>query len=382
MSDIAAFDECYFGADHTGQVTVTSVDGGPGTGPGSAEAALDIEDVSALAPGAKIHVFQAPNMNGMFSALDTANAIAVADDASQVSTSWGLCEAALQQGAPGAQQVENEIFEQMAAQGQTVFAAAGDDGSDCLRLPRTRRPWRPTCRSIDPASQPYVTSVGGTTVTSASRAAAETVWNNGNNGGAGGGGISATWAMPPWQDAVAVPQSTANRACSNDPSGTADNFHVAGLATTLPAGTACRETPDVSALADPQTGPTIFYDGSWAQYRRHVVGRADVGRDARRDQRLRAGARPGARRRLRRSAALPGRVRLCRRLRGRVQRRHQRATTTTSASATGVDVPGCHGLRPGHRARHAARHQRQRRPGARGAAVRGGHGEPGARSRW
>ncbi len=124
----------------------------------------------------------------------------------------------------------------------------------------------PDLSVLDPASQPYVTSVGGTTVTDASQPPQETVWNNGNSGGAGGGGISATWAMPPWQDSVAVPQAAARRACSNDPSGSADNFHTAGLRTTLPAGTTCRETPDVSALADPQTGPTIFFDGSWAQY--------------------------------------------------------------------------------------------------------------------
>jgi hypothetical protein len=265
VSDIAAFDVCYFGADHAGQVTVTSVDGGPGTGPGSAEAALDIEDVSAMAPGAKIHVFQAPNINGMFSSLDTENAIAIAKDAGQVSTSWGLCEAALQQGAPGAQQVENEIFEQMAAQGQTVFAAAGDDGSDsCAYHGATAV--APDLSVLDPASQPYVTSVGGTTVTSASQPPLETVWNNGNSGGAGGGGISATWAMPSWQDSAAVPQAAAGRPCSDDPSGTADNFHVPLIPTTLPAGTACRQTPDVSAVADPQSGPTIFYNGSWAQY--------------------------------------------------------------------------------------------------------------------
>jgi hypothetical protein len=264
MSDVAAFDTCYFGADRTSQITVTSVDGGPGTGPGSGESALDIEDIAALAPGAKIHVFQAPNMSGMSSSLDNANAIAVADDASQVSTSWGLCEASLQQGAPGAQQVENEIFAQIAAQGQTVFAAAGDDGSDsCAGHAAT--PVAPNLSVLDPASQPYVTSVGGTTITSASQPPQETVWNNGSNGGAGGGGISAAWAMPSWQDSVAVPQTATTQACSNNPSGAADDYHVAGIPTTLPAGTTCRETPDVSALADPQTGVTIFVGGAWTQ---------------------------------------------------------------------------------------------------------------------
>jgi hypothetical protein len=264
LSDVAGFEQCYFGADLTSQITVTSVDGGPGTGPGVGEAALDIEDIAALAPGAKIHVFQAPNMNGMSSSLDTENAIAEADDAGQVSTSWGLCESALQQGAPGAQQVENEIFQQIAAQGQTVFAAAGDDGSDSCAGHSTT-PVAPGLSVLDPASQPYVTSVGGTTITSASQPPQETVWNNGNNGGAGGGGISAAWAMPPWQDSVAVSQTAADQACSNNPAGTADDYHVAGVPTTLPGGTSCREMPDVSALADPQTGVTILYDGSWTQ---------------------------------------------------------------------------------------------------------------------
>lgn len=263
-ADIATFDKCYFSADHTGQISVTSVDGGPGTGPGSGEAELDIEDVAALAPGAKIHVFQGPNMSNPFGPLDTWNAIAIADDANQISTSWGLCETDLQQGAPGVMQVENEIFEQTAAQGQSVFSASGDDGSDdCAGHSSVPAP--ADLSVDDPGSQPYVTSVGGTTITNPAEPPVETVWNAGNDGGAGGGGISQAWAMQSWQDSVAVPQTTANQACSNDPSGTADNFHLQGIPTVLPGGTTCREVPDVSALADPQTGPTVFLGGFWTQ---------------------------------------------------------------------------------------------------------------------
>lgn len=264
-SDISIFDKCYFGGtSHTSQITVTPVDGGPGTGYGSGEAALDVEDVSAIAPDADIHVFSGPNMDDPWGPLDTWNQIAIADDARQVSSSWGLCETEEQVGAPGVQEVENEIFEQTAAQGQTIFSSAGDDGSDDCAGHNTT----PTATDLsldDPASQPYVTSVGGTTIYDATEPPAETVWNNGNWGGAGGGGISETWAMPPWQSSVAVDQDTANQACSNDPSGTADEYHLAGDPTTLPSGTLCRETPDVSALADPQTGITIVYGGGWSQ---------------------------------------------------------------------------------------------------------------------
>jgi Pro-kumamolisin, activation domain/Fibronectin type III domain/IPT/TIG domain len=263
-SDVAVFDECYFGADHTSQLTDTLIDGGAGTGPGSGESALDIDNVSALAPAAKIHVFTGPNNNGEIGELDTWNAIAMADDARQVSSSWGLCETAEQEGAPGTLQVENEIFEQTAAQGQTIYASAGDDGSDdCAG--HASNPVATNLSVDDPASQPYVTSVGGTTITNATEPPAETVWNNGNAGGGAGGGISEAWAMPPWETATAVAQTASTEACSNDPAGTGDDFHLAGLGTTLPSGTLCREAPDVSALADPQTGYTIVFDGDWFQ---------------------------------------------------------------------------------------------------------------------
>ena len=219
-SDIQGFDECYFGSSHTSQLTVTSIDGGPGTGPGSGEAALDVEDASAIAPAADIHVFSGPNMDNPFGPLDTWNAIAVADDARQVTSSWGECETELQEGAPDVQQVENEIFEQTAAQGQTIFSAAGDDGSDDCAA-HASAPVAADLSVDDPASQPYVTSVGGTTILNPTEPPVETVWNNGTDGGAGGGGISETWAMPSWQTAVAVPQTTATEPCSNDPSGTA-----------------------------------------------------------------------------------------------------------------------------------------------------------------
>jgi hypothetical protein len=263
-SDIAQFDECYFGSSHTSQLTVTSVDGGPGTGPGSGEAALDVEDASAIAPGADIHVFSGPNMDDPFGPLDTWNAIAVADDAKQISSSWGICETALQVAEPGAEQVEDNIFEQTAAQGQSVFQAAGDDGSDtCAAHDAT--PVAADLSVMDPGG-PYVTLVGGTTVLDASTPPVETVWNNGTEWGAGGGGISEAYAEPTWQVGLVVPQTASDEYCSNDPSGTGDIAHLQGDPTTLPSGTLCREGPDVSALADPQTGYTIVYDGGWYQY--------------------------------------------------------------------------------------------------------------------
>ena len=56
----------------------------------------------------------------------------------------------------------------------------------------------------DPASQPYVTSVGGTSVTALGPAPTESTWNDQLHfaEGAGGGGISKTFAMPSFQKAA------------------------------------------------------------------------------------------------------------------------------------------------------------------------------------
>jgi subtilase family serine protease len=207
-SDVKAFDECYFRADHTSQITVRKLDGGAGTGEGSGEAALDVETVSAIAPAADIDVYEGPDTT--IGSLDVYDAMVVADNARVISTSWGLCESALQAGAPGTQAIENSIFMEAAAQGQSIFAAAGDDGSDdCAG--EDPSPVSPNLSVDDPGSQPYVVSVGGTTFLTRTEPPDETVWNDGNSGGAGGGGVSETWPRPTWQLDSRVPGVTDNR---------------------------------------------------------------------------------------------------------------------------------------------------------------------------
>jgi Pro-kumamolisin, activation domain/IPT/TIG domain/PASTA domain/Divergent InlB B-repeat domain len=273
-SDLETFDTCYFGAAQAasmlGRVTVKNVDGGQTAGPGFGEAILDLQDVSAFAPGASIDVYEAPN--NTFGSFD-AYAQIVNDDADQiVTTSWGLCEQAMQEGSPGIQQAENLIFQQAAAQGQTVFSAAGDEGSnDCNALDATF-PVSPVLSVEDPSSQPYVVAAGGTTMDNAIQPAAEHVWNDGAAWGAAGGGISESWPMPTWQLGSHVPGV-------NDPSAVsaAKHFEAADLgkpsfafcASDNPAGpaeTGCRELPDVSADSDEFTGGiTVFVDeyGGW-----------------------------------------------------------------------------------------------------------------------
>ncbi len=270
MSDLQTFDTCYFGASQAtsmlGRVHIVNVDGGQTAGPGGGEAILDVQDVSAFAPGANIDVYEAPN--NTFGSFDEYARIVNDNTDKIVTTSWGLCEQALQEGAPGTQQAENLIFQQAAAQGQTIFSAAGDEGSDDCNAFQTTSPVSPILSVDDPSSQPYVVAAGGTTIDNATQPATEHVWNDGAAWGAAGGGISESWPMPTWQLDSRVPGVINTGAVT-----AANSFEAADMgdpsyafcASDNPAGAVedgCRQLPDVSADADEFTGAvTIFVDG-------------------------------------------------------------------------------------------------------------------------
>ena len=223
-TDIEEFDTCYFGAAEAGQMagvkgvlagsrlSVTPVDGGeiqPGRASANDESTLDIEDVSAVAPGANIDVYEAPNTTS--GGLDEYSQIINKDVDQVITSSWGVCEQLAQVGEPGAQEAENLLFEQAASQGQTVLAAAGDTGNDECNEGRSVAP--PTGQNLlsalDPGTQPYVLSVGGTTIDDATQPPSEHVWDDGAQWGAGGGGISESWTMPSWQ--LLLANTPANR---------------------------------------------------------------------------------------------------------------------------------------------------------------------------
>ncbi|MHB1925457.1 MAG: S53 family peptidase, partial [Acidimicrobiales bacterium] len=225
-SDVAAFASCEGISGES--VSVVAVDGGAAVGAGTTEATADIEDLMSLAPGAAIVAYEGPNTtSGLY---DTYSAIISADRAQVVATSWGICEA---QNDPSLMQAENTLFEQAATQGQTILAASGDSGSqDCYGPPASSD----TSLAVDdPSSQPYVTGVGGTSLSSTSPRT-EAAWNS--DGGAGGGGISSVWPMPSWQTGAVTSQSS-------------------GLPCAAASGD-CRQVPDVSASADPNYGYLVY----------------------------------------------------------------------------------------------------------------------------
>jgi subtilase family serine protease len=259
-SDISVY-ETQFGLPNV-PLTNINVDGGPTSNSGAGEVELDIELQIALAPGTKgILVYNAPNSSP--GVADEYAKIASDNTADAISTSWGLCEGF---NDVNVRDSEFTSFEQMATQGQSIYAASGDSGAfDCLNEGNGSN------QVDDPASQIYMTGVGGTSlgVDPGSNPnpvyvnGEESVWNNGctssSCNGAGGGGVSRIWARPKYQTGPGVVSA----------------YSKSSPWCTQPAGTACREVPDVSLNADPQTGYAIFctdsdcggtFFGGWLQF--------------------------------------------------------------------------------------------------------------------
>src|SRR5262249_16874584 len=123
---------------------------------------------------------------------------------------------------------EAALFEQAAMEGKTIVASSGDSGSeDCYE--QTRGATRTSLAVDDPASQPFVTGVGGTTLQSVGPPATESVWNN--SVGAGGGGVSSIQDMPAFQSAAPSTLGVDSSSSCTTSSGT------------------CRAVPDVAANA-------------------------------------------------------------------------------------------------------------------------------------
>jgi hypothetical protein len=129
----------------------------------------------------------------------------------------------------------------------TVLAASCDSGSgDCDAQGVTAN----TAQAVnDPAAQPYVTGVGGTTLSTLT-GPVESAWNDAY--GSSGGGPSLSWDAPSFQTDAAA--SLGVDAAGEAQLGTCPAVALAAY---------CRLVPDVSADADPYTGYMVYYDGQW-----------------------------------------------------------------------------------------------------------------------
>ena len=216
-----------------------------------AEQTLDVESVHGLAPDAKVRFVAAASCQDP----DLADALAYIVNnhlASIVSNSWGDTE----DGATGIVDVYHLIFQAGAAEGIAFMFSSGDNGYDS---PAEDPGYSDKIQVDYPTSDPYVTSVGGTSLAIGPKDnyLFETSWGTlldplAKNGkkwqytppgqypagfdGASGGGTSTLFAQPGYQAGV-VPDSLSQR-----------------LPTGAISPTPMREVPDVSAYADPATG--------------------------------------------------------------------------------------------------------------------------------
>jgi sugar lactone lactonase YvrE len=141
------------------------------------EEALDIVQAIGMAPGlSQVRVYIGN------SDADMLNAIVAENMAQQLSISWTW--------EPDDPSTDDFIFQEMAAQGQSVFAASGDYGA-----------FDPGLDNFYPAEDAWVTAVGGTDLITNGAGGAwssETAWNQ------SGGGISPDGIpIPSWQTGVA-----------------------------------------------------------------------------------------------------------------------------------------------------------------------------------
>jgi hypothetical protein len=205
-------------------VLLDGFNGKPTTGAnsGNAEVSLDIEMAMAMAPGlSKIVVYEGNPKNYLPN--DILNAMLSDSNAVKVlSCSWGW--------SGGPSMTTDNIFKNMSAAGQSFFNASGDSDAFTSGAGSVNGVDNPSTENA-PSSSPYITQVGGTTLTTGADAAygAESVWNWGGGSGSSGG-ISSHYSIPSWQTNIS---SLAARGGSTsfrnipDVALTADNVYVA-----------------------------------------------------------------------------------------------------------------------------------------------------------
>jgi subtilase family serine protease len=206
------------------------------------EAVLDIDMVIGINPNVgQVLVYEDGSDSFQVAIIDALQQVASDNLAQFLSISYGLDE--VQQPA-GQMDAENTALTQLAAQGIGVLVSSGDRGA----FGNTGMTQIPALLNVsDPASQPLVTGVGGTSLFTGYKEAynVETVWNdlvsNIGNGGASGGGVSAYWALPSYQAPSYV-------------------TYNGGSAT-------MRNVPDLGAVGDPNTGVAVYslVNGGWVQ---------------------------------------------------------------------------------------------------------------------
>ncbi|HEX4215876.1 MAG TPA: S53 family peptidase [Candidatus Dormibacteraeota bacterium] len=159
----------------------------------SGEISLDVQWAHAIAPGAAIDLVLSKSDSDQ-DILNASRYAILHHLGDVISQSFGEGESCME---PSIMSQQHQLFELATAEGVTIFASSGDDGAA-----------QPDCNSdgglflsaSTPASDPFVTGVGGTNLTANLTTGAyqsETAWNDGY--GESGGGFSTVYSRPAWQ---------------------------------------------------------------------------------------------------------------------------------------------------------------------------------------
>ncbi|MFE5563356.1 protease pro-enzyme activation domain-containing protein [Amycolatopsis japonica] len=216
------------------------------------EQTLDVQAAHTIAPAAKVRYYAGRScIGGLYEAFNKAVGDNVVD---VISASWGNADGERRM-PPATRDLFNQLALQAAIQGQSVMVSSGDAGNNSGAVGTTT--------AMFPATSPYVTAVGGTTVGLGqdNKPKVLTGWENSGNtlagqkwvpqfdadgpfAGGAGGGPSALYDAPAWQQGV------------------------------VPAGVAGgrRAIPDVAALADSYTGLLIGYTDASGRFGLSTTG--------------------------------------------------------------------------------------------------------------
>jgi len=204
---------------------------------------LDTQSSSGIAGNVKhLYVYDVGSLSDADVGLEF-NRFVTDDLAKTGNASFGECESF--PAIDGFMLMGDQIAEQAAAQGQTIFASSGDTGSACAVAPTNGVPGSGAPEPEYPASSPFITGVGGTTLLATNATATppdtyitETAWLG------GGCGISDFETQPYWQSGSV-----------DAPKGQAPVDPVMGG----------RVVPDIAMEADPNTGALIVVSGTVTQ---------------------------------------------------------------------------------------------------------------------
>ncbi|MGO9201871.1 MAG: protease pro-enzyme activation domain-containing protein [Limisphaerales bacterium] len=223
--DIATY-ETKAGMSTGPQLVIVPVDGfNEQPGSGNDEVALDIEMAVSMAPGlSQVRIYEASPYATTANMDDMLNLMATDNLAKQISCGWGF----------DIDTTSQQIFQEFAAQGQSFFVASGDSGAYGSFVDQ-------------PGDNPFLTVVGGTSLTTSSSHTweSETAWIY------SGGGISSIYPIPDWQQGIGMSLNHGS--------------------------TTMRNVPDVALVADnvyfvsndgqgAETGGTSFATPLWAAF--------------------------------------------------------------------------------------------------------------------